>query len=84
MRAIRKYLPAVVTTLQQIHETTGDVEAFGIRQALLELPACIFFLSEVLDTMQRKAADFSKLKVLLQFTLDELKLLRQEKVISLN
>ena len=33
-------------------------------------------------TVQRTVADFSKLKVILQFTLDELKSPRQEKAIE--
>lgn len=88
MRAIRKDLPAVLTTLQQIYDTTGDAQAFGLNSLIASFTgiASIYFLSEVLDilarmnaTMQRKTTDFSKLKILLQFTLDELKSLRQEK-----
>ena len=88
MRAIRKELPALITTLQQLYETTGDAEAFGLSTLLACFTgvASVIFLSEVLDilarmnaTMQRKAADFSKLQVLLQLTLEELKSLKNEK-----
>ena len=30
VRAIRKELPALITTLQQLHEVTGDAEAYGL------------------------------------------------------
>ncbi len=30
MRAIQKDLPAIIVTLQQIYETAGDAEAFGL------------------------------------------------------
>ena len=72
MRAIRKELPALLTTLQQLYETTGDAEAFGLSTLLACFTgvASVFFLSEVLDilakmnaTMQRKAANFSKLQI---------------------
>ena len=88
MRAIRKELPALITTLQQLYETTGDAEAFGLSTLLSSFTAVasVVFLSEVLDilarmnaTMQRKVADFSKMQALLQFTLDELKSLKEEK-----
>lgn len=87
IRAIRKELPALITTLQQLYETSGDAEAFGLSALLASFVgvASIFLLSEVLDilprmnaTLQRKSADFSKLNVLLQFTLDELKSLKEE------
>ena len=88
MRAIRKDLPALVTTLQQLHETTGDAEAFGLSVLLASFTgvASVIFLSEVLDilarmnaTMQTKVADFSKLNILLQLTLDELRSLKNDK-----
>jgi len=87
IRAIRKELPALITTLQQLYKTSGDAEAFGLSALLASFVgvASIFLLSEVLDilarmnaTLQRKSADFSKLNVLLQFTLDELKSLKEE------
>lgn len=88
MRAIRKELPALITTLQQLYETTGDAEAFGLSTLLASFTGVtsVIFLSEVLDilarmnaTMQRKVVDFSKLQVLLQLTLDELRSLKNEK-----
>ena len=88
VRAIRKELPALITTLQQLYETTGDAEAFGLSTLLASLCgiASIFLLSEVLDifarmnaTLQRKTADFSKLQVLLELTLNEVKSLKNEK-----
>lgn len=82
MGAIRKELPALLTTLQQLYESTGDAEAFGISTPL----ACFTVVASVSSfqrssnaTMQRKAANFSKLQVLLRFILDEMKSLNNEK-----
>ena len=87
MRAIRKDLPALIATLQHLHETTGDAEAFGLSALLSSFTgvASIMFLSEVLDilatmnaSMQRKTADFSRLQVFIQSTLGELKSLKSQ------
>ncbi|XP_064386984.1 zinc finger MYM-type protein 1-like [Halichondria panicea] len=55
MRAIRKELPALITTLQQLYETTGDAEAFGLSTLLSCFTgvASICFLSYVLDTLAK-------------------------------
>ena len=88
MRAIRKDLPAIIVTLQQLYETSGDAEAFGLSTLLSSFTgvANVVFLSEVLDilarmnvAMQKKTADFSRLQVFLQSTVDELKNLKDEK-----
>ena len=77
MRAIRKELPALILTLQQLYYSTGDAEAFGLSILLscFNGVANVFFLSDVLQilarmnvTLQRKVADFSKLQIMLQFT----------------
>ena len=73
--------------MQQLYETTGDAEAFGLSTLLSCFTgvASVFFLSDVLDilarmnaTMQRKVADFGKLQIMLQFTHAELRLLKSE------
>ena len=88
MRAIRKDLPAIIVTLQQLYETSGDAEAFGLSTVLSSFTgvASVMFLSEVLDilarmnvAMQKKRDDFSRLQVFLQSTVDELKNLKDEK-----
>ena len=86
MRAIRKDLPAIIVTLQQLYETSGDAEAFGLSTLLSSFTgvASVMFLSEVLlgkyeCCMQKKTADFSRLQVFLQSTVDELKNLKDEK-----
>lgn len=70
VKAILKELPALITTLHQIYETSGDAEAYGVALVLSSLSgvACVFILSKVLDLlaklncfMQRQAADFSRL-----------------------
>ena len=76
---------AIIITLQQLYETSGDAEAFGL-STLLSGVASVMFLSEVLDivarmnvAMQKKTADFSRLQVFLQSTVNELKNLKDEK-----
>lgn len=87
MRAISRELPAIIITLQQLHETTGDAEAFGLCTLLASFTciAGIMLLSEVLDilarmnaTMQRKTADFSKLKIMIESTIEGLEALKEE------
>ena len=87
MRAVRKDLPAIVTTLQQLYETSGDAEAFGLSTLLASFCgiASVFFLSEVLDilarmnaSMQKKTGDYSRLQVILDVTLDDLKSLKSD------
>ena len=88
MRAISRELPAIIITLQQLHETTGDAEAFGLCTLLASFTciASVMLLSEVLDilarmnaTMQRKTADFSKLKIMIELTIESLEALKDEK-----
>ena len=88
MRAIRKELPALILALQQLYDSTGDAEAFGlsILPSSFSRVVSVFFLSDVLEILarinvilQRKVADFSKLQIMLQFTCDELKSLKREK-----
>ena len=87
VRAICKELPALVITLQQLYENSGDAEAFGLSKLLSSFSgvASLMLLSKVLDTlarmnasMQMKAADFSKLPVLLKATTDQLKHMKEE------
>lgn len=87
MRAIYKELPALIT-LQQLYETSGDAEAFGLSKLLSSFSgiASIVLLSEILDTlahmntsMQMKVDDFSKLPVILKATIDQLKHMKEDK-----
>ena len=81
VRAIYRELHALKVTLQQLYETSGDAEAYGIGVLLATYTgvASIVFLSEVLDilarmnvSMQRKLLDLSRLPVLLKITTDQL------------
>ena len=74
IRAIRKELPAIILTLQELYERNGDAEAFGVQSILssFEGVATVIILSEILNLvatfncfMQRKATEFSRLKVIL-------------------
>ena len=85
IRAIRKELPASVLTLQELYESSGDAEAFGIALLLTSQVgiAGIALLSEVLDLlaklntyMQRKTADFTRLSSFVSSITEELKSLK--------
>ncbi len=85
VRAILKELPCLIITLQQLYEESGDAEAYGLALLLTSYPgvATIVLLSALLDLlaklncfMQRKAADFSKLPIILRSIVDEIKHLK--------
>ena len=87
VRAILKELPPLITTLHQLYEDAGDAEAYGLALALSTYSevATIVLLASVLDLlakrhcfMQRKATDFSKLPVILETILSELKHLKSD------
>ena len=87
VRAIRKELPALIVTLQQLYEVSGDLEAYGLAMVLSSFSgvATIFLLQSVLDLlaklnffMQRKATDFSKLPVILESIVSELNQLKRD------
>ena len=56
IRAIQKELPTLITTLQQLSETSGDVEAYGLSVLLASQVgvASVIFLSEVVDILEKK------------------------------
>ena len=87
IKTIVKELPALITTLHQLYETSGDAEAYGVALVLSSFSgiACLIFLSKVLDLlaklncfMQRQAADFSRLPLMIDSIQKELKLLIQD------
>ena len=49
----KRSLPALVSTLEEIYDETGDAEAHGIATLLTEYKtvACIYMLSDVLHTL---------------------------------
>jgi hypothetical protein len=72
-------------TLQQLYEVSGDAEAYGVQSILSSFTgvATIVLLCEILNLlatlncfMQRKTADFSRLKIILDSVLDQLKSLK--------
>ena len=80
--------PALIVTLQQLYETSGDAEAYciGALLATYTVVASVMFLSEVLDiqarmnvSMQRKLLDLSRLPVLLKITTDQLEHLKDKR-----
>ncbi len=88
IRAIYREFPALIITLQQLYEASGDAETYGLSAVLASFTGIesVVFLCEVLDIlarmnaiMQRKHADFSKLPVILKATTDQLEHLKDEK-----
>jgi hypothetical protein len=55
VQATRKELPALIVTLQQLYETSGDAEAYGLVSLLARVSgvASIHLLSEVLSVLAR-------------------------------
>ena len=55
VHAVRQTLPALVNTLEEIYEETGDAEACGITSLLTKYStvACIYMLSDVLHTVAK-------------------------------
>ena len=87
IRAICKELPALIITLQELYEASGDAEALGIQSILCSYTgvATVILLSEILNLlatlncfMQRKMTDFSRLKMVLDSILDQLKSLKAD------
>jgi len=87
IRAIRKELPALIITLQELYEESGDAEAYGLALVFSSFSgvASVILLSEVLDLlaklncfMQRKATDFSRLPIILDSIQAELLCLKEE------
>ncbi len=86
-KAIRKELAAIILTLQDLYETKGDAEAFGVHSVLSSFQGVptVIVLDEILNLvatfncfMQRKTTDFSRLKVILDSTLEQLKSLKDD------
>ena len=55
MRAISRELPAIIITLQQLHETTGDAETFGLCTLLASF-TCIASVMLLSEAMQKSEA----------------------------
>ncbi len=87
IRAIRKELASLIITLDNLYESSGDAEAYGLSLVLSSYSgiATIFLLSAVLDLlaklncfMQKKATDFSRLPIMLDGVMCELKDLKKD------
>ena len=87
LRAIRKELPALITTLNQLSETSGDAEAYDLAFVLSSFSgvASVILLSKVLDLlaklncfMQTQATDSSRLPLMIDIAKKELKQLKED------
>ena len=77
IRAIRRCLPAIVTTFEEVYNESGDAEAHGIATLLCKYMtvACIYMLSDVLHTvaklqgsLQSKDIDLATVPVMVDST----------------
>ena len=82
VRAIFRELPALIITLQQLYETSGDAEAYSLSNLLATYTgaASVVFLSEVLDilALQTKLEDFSKFPIFLKVMTNQLEHIKEE------
>ena len=86
VRAVRRSLPALVNTFEEIYEETGDAEAHGIASLLTKYNtvACIYMLSDVLHTvaklqgsLQGKEVDLASVPGMVDSTIQRLKELKE-------
>ena len=86
VRAVRRSLPALVNTFEEIYNDTGDAEAHGIATLLTKYNtvACIYMLSDVLHTvaklqgsLQGKDIDLASVPVMVDCTTKRLKELKE-------
>ena len=79
--AVRRSIPALVRTFEDIYDETGDAEAHGIATLLSKYKtvACIYMLSDVLDTvaklqgfLQGKAIDLGSVPLMVNSTTERL------------
>ena len=87
VRAVRRSLPALVTTFEEIYNEKGDAETHGIATLLTKYNtvACIYMLSDVLHTvaklqgsLQGKEVDLASVPGMVESTLDCLKELKED------
>ena len=86
VRAVRRSLPALVNTFEEIYNDTGDAEAHGIATLLTKYNtvACIYMLSDVLHTvaklqgsLQGKDIDLASVPVMVESITKRLKELKE-------
>ena len=86
VRAVRRSLPALVNTFEEIYNDTGDAEAHGIATLLTNYNtvACIYMLSDVLHTvaklqgsLQGKDIDLASVPIMVDCTTKRLTELKE-------
>ena len=87
VHAVRRSLPALVTTFEEIFDETGDAEAHGIASLLTKYNtvACISMLSDLLHnvaklqgSLQGKDVDLASVPGMVESTLERLKELKED------
>ena len=86
VRAVRKSLPALILTFEQIYSENGDAEAYGLAKIMCtyKFVACLYMLCDVLHlvaqlhgSLQSKEVDLASVPVMLDSTVDRLKELKE-------
>ena len=86
VRAVRRSLPALMNTFEEIYNDTGDAEAHWIATLLTRYNtvACIYILSDVLHTvaklqgsLQGKEIDLASVPGMVESTIKQLKQLKE-------
>jgi len=86
VRAVRRCLPVIIKTFEEIYDETGDAEAHGIASLLTKYTtvACIYMLSDVLHTvaklqgsLQGKEVDLACVPSMVKSTTQRLKELKE-------
>ena len=87
VRSVRRCLPALVTTFEEIYNDTGDAQAHGIATPLVKYNtvASIYMISDVLHTvaklqgsLQSKDIDLASVLVMVESTTHRLKELKDD------
>lgn len=85
IHAVRRTLPALVSTFETIYEDGGDAEAYGISKILrtYKFVACLYMLSDVLHvvaklqgSLQSKELDLATVPVMVEGTISRLRELK--------
>ena len=87
VRAVRRSLPALIRTFDEIYEENGDAEAYGLAKLLrkYKFVACLYMLCDVLHTLaklqgslQAKQLNLATVPVMVENTISRLKELKED------
>lgn len=91
IRGVRRVLPALIQTFEEVYAESGDAEAYGLSKLLCtyKFVACLYMLCDVLHTvaklqgsLQTKDLDLSVIPSMVESTLERLRELKDNPVSS--